>query len=572
MNILFFLIVLKLAWGRVDELEEFERMMEEPTDRSKWVDPLDMGMYDTKQNNCKDLEKRLGACDKNLGECHKKLDNLARSDAKTNINNITTKTAQPEIEIKSTPVKSSGEIFLKRHVSHLISKLNLAPLAKAHLKVEIELDPFQIQTLHNFVTPNSNVHAVDVDQILTSFIKSVDTFETFVWVEGIKEQLTQFRDPLLVILMVLALVYFTFVVLRRMPPFKILLLVIVVSIVWHWVHLYKATWATKHSKLMQSVQIPPECRPQEMTWLQTVQSSASSMFSTVDKCEDYHKAIMVDPIYEVNPLTALVDLATKLLLQPLSSLGKEVGAMFSGLLGSVPFFWKVPVLLVFVILLMFVMILFAGYKVRLPLFLGEIGPANNRSNNVALEQQISDLTKMIADMKVGNNVALVDGTTGNYLEHKTLGSRQNSGIEELLPLGYDCREKNHQIEVSKRSEVASRTPTKQVKRRVVDLTLAKGRVNSQPNIHHKSVDFSGDTALDCDLTRKRSDSFPKSPLKTLVAKDCDSPKSTTFEWMYNEEPVNEEVDNVTDTEEVVEDTKSDFLNKVEGVFETSVEV
>jgi len=246
--------------------------------------------------------------------------------------------------------------------------------------------------------------------------------------------------------------------------------------------------------------------------------------------------------------------------------------MFSGLLGSVPFFWKVPVLLVFVILLMFVMILFAGYKVRLPLFLGEIGPANNRSNNVALEQQISDLTKMIADMKVGNNVALVDGTTGNYLEHKTLGSRQNSGIEELLPLGYDCREKNHQIEVSKRSEVASRTPTKQVKRRVVDLTLTKGRVNSQPNIHHESVDFSGDTALDCDLTRKRSDSFPKSPLKTLVAKDCDSPKSTTFEWMYNEEPVNEEVDNVTDTEEVVEETKSDFLNKVEGVFETSVKV
>ena len=32
------------------------------------------------------------------------------------------------------------------------------------------------------------------------------------------------------------------------------------------------------------------------------------------------QAILVDPIYEVNPLTALVDLATKLLLHPLSRL------------------------------------------------------------------------------------------------------------------------------------------------------------------------------------------------------------------------------------------------------------
>ena len=30
------------------------------------------------------------------------------------------------------------------------------------------------------------------------------------------------------------------------------------------------------------------------------------------------QAIMVDPVYEVNPLTALVDLLTKLLLHPLS--------------------------------------------------------------------------------------------------------------------------------------------------------------------------------------------------------------------------------------------------------------
>ena len=32
----------------------------------------------------------------------------------------------------------------------------------------------------------------------------------------------------------------------------------------------------------------------------------------------FAQAIMVDPVYEVNPLTALVDLLTKLILHPLS--------------------------------------------------------------------------------------------------------------------------------------------------------------------------------------------------------------------------------------------------------------
>ena len=66
-------------------------------------------------------------------------------------------------------------------------------------------------------------------------------------------------------------------------------MILLVSVTWHWVHMYKATWATKHSKLMQSVEIPPECRPQDMTWFQTIQSSASALVSSVDKCEEYHK-------------------------------------------------------------------------------------------------------------------------------------------------------------------------------------------------------------------------------------------------------------------------------------------
>ena len=82
--------------------------------------------------------------------------------------------------------------------------------------------------------------------------------------------------------------------------------------------LYKKAWAAKHATLVKDSSVPPECRPQDMTWLQSLQFTARSAFTREDRCGRYHEAIMVDPLYEVNPLTALVDLTSNLLLVPLS--------------------------------------------------------------------------------------------------------------------------------------------------------------------------------------------------------------------------------------------------------------
>ena len=102
-------------------------------------------------------------------------------------------------------------------------------------------------------------------------------------------QLSSLKDPLIVMVLAITLVYISLVVLKRLPPFKLFLMVLTVSLIWHWVLLYKAAWASKHSQMVKGQQIPPECRPEEMTWLQTVRSSVSGAFSSVDKCEEYHK-------------------------------------------------------------------------------------------------------------------------------------------------------------------------------------------------------------------------------------------------------------------------------------------
>lgn len=557
-------IMLELVWGRLDELDEFDRMMAEPKDRSAWVDPLDMGMYDSNQVNCPEVVDRLDRCEKDLVICQKNIERTAMIE-------LNTTTVQPDVEKKPVQVKTATEIFLKRHVSQLISKLGLTIDTSAHLKLEIQLSQFQVQTLQNFVSLNSGIHAVDVDHILSSFIKSVETYERSPWIETIKDKIILLKDPLLVLIMAIALVYLVFMVLRRMPPFKIFLLVLVVSVVWHWVHMYKATWATKHSKLLQNNIIPAECRPQDMTWFQTIQSSASSVFSSVDKCEEYHKAILVDPIYEVNPLTAVVDLITKLLLHPLSSLGKEVGSMFTGLLGSVPFFWKIPVLLVFVVLLMFIMILIAGYRVRLPMFLGEIGPAN-LSSDIHLHQALEE----IKDLKniICQNAALDGGSDNLMLDAQVKDSGsvrcQISGVEELVPLGYDCHEKSHKDE-KLISRPSSGTPKKEkLSLKSISLTPVKGRVLSQPEIYQKPLNLvTSDTNTPYevrDLARKRSDNLPKSPVKNLVAEGCNSPKSTKFEWMSTADTEDETV--VTDFGDHL--TKEQFISESEDIIALNV--
>merc|ERR1719369_670209 len=564
--------------------------MAEPKDRSGWVDPLDMGLYDPKQDTCHELVDRLAKCERELAVANTKIVSKSRNPN----NSHATTTVESPSQTTSVPVKSVSEVFLRRHVTHLLSRLGLFPTIPAHLKVEILLTAYEVQTLHNFASSQSTVHAVDVDHILSSFIKSYDTYETSPWIEVVKMNLSSMKDPLLVVLLSLALLYVMVSGLRRLPAFHVFWIILLLSVCWHWLHLYKATWATKHSKLIQSTEIPAECRPQEMTWYQTIRASASSLVSSVDKCEEYHKAMLVDPIYEVNPATALVDLVTKLLLHPLSSLGKEVGSMFTGLLGEVPLLWKVPVLILFVILLMFVMILMAGYEVRLPLFLGKIGPASNQKNEAALQQQITELKSIITTFK--SSSMAVDGNDDNCLEfeqvRKSSVARQVSGVEEILPLGYDCQQKAHPAEQNPNLSGDPGTPRRSKLQRNRILTPVKSRVMSQPDLfkNHGNSEVENTDHLVLDLTRKRSDSFPnKSPVKNLVVRDCDSPSSTRFEWISTDQ-VEENKENEARTKLIKEITfdedelskssseslkeddeelPSDFLNKVEDLFKSS---
>ena len=166
------LVLLVLVAGRVvgDELEDWDRMMQEPVDKLGWVDPNDMGLHDPRSLSCRELEARVARCDKELEGCRIEAATLAREGANTSRAD------------KRTP----DTVFLRRHVTHLISTLGLEPGAAAHLKLEVFLSADQTRALRNFAAPKSSVPAVDVDTILSSFIHSVETFETSPFVDNLK--------------------------------------------------------------------------------------------------------------------------------------------------------------------------------------------------------------------------------------------------------------------------------------------------------------------------------------------------------------------------------------------------
>jgi len=191
-------------------LDEFDRMMAEPSDKSRWIDPHNMGNYDPSSKDCSDTEAKLFVTKEELSNCRDKLDSLNEDNKLSSPSTVTTTTTKFTTKDISSSEYTTNDVFLKRHVSHLLSRLGLdtTPITGHHLKLEILLSAYQVKTLQNFISSTkSNVPATDVDQILSSFIKNVDTYENSPWLDTLKERLTYLRDPFIVIILILCLVY-----------------------------------------------------------------------------------------------------------------------------------------------------------------------------------------------------------------------------------------------------------------------------------------------------------------------------------------------------------------------------
>ena len=66
-----------------------------------------------------------------------------------------------------------------------------------------------------------------------------------------QEQLSSLRDPLLTLALLLCLLSTLATAARRWSPSRAALAVLACCLGWHWLHMYRAAWAAKHSTLLQ---------------------------------------------------------------------------------------------------------------------------------------------------------------------------------------------------------------------------------------------------------------------------------------------------------------------------------
>ena len=148
--------------------------------------------------------------------------------------------------------------------------------------------------------------------------------------------------------------------------------------------------AKRQSDLLKNGDKPGACKPEQLGMLEVFQLwFSSSIMRKPDPCEEYHRAIFTDPIYEVNPFVALIDMLVVAIFQPLSYMGKQFGSFFDSVLsklhflyiqmkfssfyvlnlaGSSGFLNQLPVFVAVLAVLFLILVMSFRYEIHLPFF------------------------------------------------------------------------------------------------------------------------------------------------------------------------------------------------------------
>ncbi|KAM5148839.1 chloride channel CLIC-like protein 1 [Mantella aurantiaca] len=132
---------------------------------------------------------------------------------------------------------------------------------------------------------------------------------------------------------------------------RLLALSFLVSIVWNWMYLYRDAFAEQQAKLTKMGN-DHTCGKQ-MTWSESLLAlwKSSSSFQN-DPCEEYFKALMINPIFQVPPTKAFAITFTNFITEPLKHIGKGFGEFFHALLAEMPLFYQPIVLIIIALLLL----------------------------------------------------------------------------------------------------------------------------------------------------------------------------------------------------------------------------
>ena len=284
----------------------------------------------------------------------------------------------PSVSNESSLAKQSHyDPFLKRHIQRIIHKLNIKDDTKqVNADIHITLSTYDIQSLKNFVQldPSTASHSErmkilhSLESTLETMLEYVENFENdhvrsnsaVVYLSAAISWLETHFDMIpLVIAMIL-----TFCLWRGFPMWKLTVSILVISCGWEWSLMYKKVLAKKFEMMIRDGgDIPSHCSPDKKSFLHRL---LPSVFSDSKDCIRFQEALTVNAYLEVNPAMAVVETFSKLIVQPLGPLGEKLGLFFSKVLSANTYFAAPAVLVLSSCLLIVIIVILGGYKIRLP--------------------------------------------------------------------------------------------------------------------------------------------------------------------------------------------------------------
>ncbi|XP_053308720.1 chloride channel CLIC-like protein 1 [Spea bombifrons] len=153
-----------------------------------------------------------------------------------------------------------------------------------------------------------------------------------------------------------------------------------ISIPWEWVRLYQIEVAKKTSIL--STGYGNSCHREDLSFWGTVKVWLSWNFSwNNNACEDYYKALLVDPFWEVTPVMAISSVMGRIILHPMETISHVVGRSIRNVMKEIPSQWQ-PVIFLLVPLVCVTVLAVAYFRRRQKAFVTyQVSPPNTRSKS-----------------------------------------------------------------------------------------------------------------------------------------------------------------------------------------------
>jgi hypothetical protein len=158
---------------------------------------------------------------------------------------------------------------------------------------------------------------------------------------------------------------------------RIIFLGFLVSVVWNYISLYQEEVAVQYMTQMKTQ--PAGCMEDTLTWTTALRTFFSSIFTfhtrDSDPCFKYASSVIINPIWKITPMSALLTTISQLFIHPATELAKGINKIMREMFLELPLFVVYYGSLIATYLATIVCIMKCAYAINIPFLFSFTPPA-----------------------------------------------------------------------------------------------------------------------------------------------------------------------------------------------------